>query len=278
MREHLLMSAAFAALILSGGPAPAGNLAAVGLDDPEVAAPASHEAAGQPPANQRRIAMFAKKPTCPSDDPHFAEYINHTVELLTMAEDLVPLDKIVQRALDMRYVGVIPRVVYTPEAAENMLPRRYEDNRKHTRPSIEGMRFMMENGLFGQSDSALSITTEGVIINGNGRTTVLAECSPDVEIEIDVKFGMSLDDYRNMDQGLVRKVKDLVSNNKDLASAARICIIHTDGIQHPAKRYIIESMEDPKSAALLADAEVIYRKAKTVDNRPPRATPTRRAS
>lgn len=124
-------------------------------------------------------------------------------------------------------------LVITPEIAREWLKRNVH-NRKLRPFMVAKYKRVMERGEWGYTGEPIKFDWDGNMIDGQHRTSAIAEMPDGFTIEVEVKVGLDPDSQINMDQGAKRLGGDQLQllgykNANNLASSVKQYIIWESG-------------------------------------------------
>ncbi len=107
------------------------------------------------------------------------------------------------------------------------------NNRRINRRKIESLALQISNGQFENTGEPIIISAEGVLNNGQHR--LLAVVEADVEVDMDVRFGIPRRAFTKTDTGAPRTGGDVltikgVAHGGVVSSAVRLLILYRRGL------------------------------------------------
>jgi hypothetical protein len=182
------------------------------------------------------------------------------------------LTDVLDLAKELGFVGIVEQVPFTYENARHLWDNcRYSKNRKQSNGNVTKLFIAMTEGNFGENDSAIcfaEVDGAWVMMNGHGRTEARINAGSDAPgVFVDVKLGVPVEAYRNMDIGLKRSLKDLFLEQEwtsDMAAVVRR-YMSTAGYNYDKvpESASLNFMDDPANELVLAVGAGAYAAVKT---------------
>jgi hypothetical protein len=113
-------------------------------------------------------------------------------------------------------------VLVTPKMAKSMLECNYAGNRPLKEFRVAPLRDAYTRGEWKLTHQGIAFTTDGHLIDGQHRLTMISELPDGTEVPMVVTTGLSAETFDVIDQGKPRTIQDVYGTSEGLAAVARV--------------------------------------------------------